>query len=55
MDAPGAGPLLEFHDLTVAYAGRPVLWNVDFAIDEPCVWLPTFLRLQLFGLIRLWK
>ena len=37
MDAPGAGPLLEFHDLTVAYAGRPVLWNVDLAIDEPCL------------------
>ncbi|MFM8292540.1 MAG: metal ABC transporter ATP-binding protein [Planctomycetia bacterium] len=36
MDA-GAGPLLEFHDLTVAYAGRPVLWNVDLAIDEPCL------------------
>lgn len=37
MDAPGAGSLLEFHDLTVAYAGRPVLWNVDLAIDEPCL------------------
>ncbi|MFM8984944.1 MAG: metal ABC transporter ATP-binding protein [Planctomycetia bacterium] len=36
MDA-GAGPLLEFHDLTVAYAGRPVLWNVDLAIEEPCL------------------
>jgi manganese/zinc/iron transport system ATP- binding protein len=35
--ASPAGPLLEFHDLTVAYAGRPVLWNVDLVIDEPCL------------------
>jgi manganese/zinc/iron transport system ATP- binding protein len=28
-------PLLEFHDVTVAYGGRPVLWNVDLAIDSP--------------------
>ena len=30
-------PLLEFHDVTVAYGRRPVLWNVDLAIDEPCL------------------
>ena len=33
----GRPPLLEIHDLTVAYGGRPVLWNVDLAIDEPCL------------------
>lgn len=39
MAAPaGAGPpLLEFHDVTVAYDGRPVLWNVDLAIDAACL------------------
>ena len=38
MDAASpAGPRLEFHDLTVAYSGRPVLWNVDLVIDEPCL------------------
>jgi manganese/zinc/iron transport system ATP- binding protein len=30
-------PLLEFHDVTVAYGRRPVLWNVDLVIDEPCL------------------
>jgi manganese/zinc/iron transport system ATP- binding protein len=37
--APGGGgpPLLEFHDVTVAYGRRPVLWNVDLAIDAPCL------------------
>ncbi|MFM9059932.1 MAG: metal ABC transporter ATP-binding protein [Planctomycetaceae bacterium] len=35
MTAPA--PLLEFHDVTVAYGRRPVLWNVDLAIDEPCL------------------
>jgi len=39
MAAPaGAGPpLLEFHDVTVAYDGRPVLWNVDLVVEEPCL------------------
>ena len=32
-----AAPLLEFHDVTVAYDRRPVLWNVDLVIDEPCL------------------
>ncbi len=32
-----AAPLLEFHDVTVAYGRRPVLWNVDLTIDEPCL------------------
>ncbi|MFM9023909.1 MAG: metal ABC transporter ATP-binding protein [Planctomycetaceae bacterium] len=35
MTAPA--PLLEFHDVTVAYSRRPVLWNVDLVIDEPCL------------------
>jgi manganese/zinc/iron transport system ATP- binding protein len=30
-------PLLEFHDVTVAYGRRPVLWNIDLVIDEPCL------------------
>ncbi|MFM8707476.1 MAG: metal ABC transporter ATP-binding protein [Planctomycetia bacterium] len=30
-------PLLEFHDVTVAYGRRPVLWNVDLEIDDPCL------------------
>jgi len=34
---PGTLPIIEFHDLTVAYGGRPVLWNVDLTIDEPCL------------------
>jgi len=28
-------PLLDVHDLTVAYRHRPVLWNVDFQIEQP--------------------
>lgn len=28
-------PLLEIHDVTVAYHRRPVLWNVDLAIEQP--------------------
>ena len=29
--------ILEFHDVTVAYGRRPVLWNIDLTIDEPCL------------------
>ena len=29
--------VLEFHDVTVAYGRRPVLWNIDLVIDEPCL------------------
>ena len=36
-DAGPRRPLLEFHDVTVAYGGRPVLWNVDLVVDEPCL------------------
>ncbi len=34
---PGQQPLVEFHDVTVAYGRRPVLWNIDLAIAEPCL------------------
>jgi manganese/zinc/iron transport system ATP- binding protein len=38
MAAPdNAAPLVEFHDVTVAYGRRPVLWNVDFFIEAPCL------------------
>jgi manganese/zinc/iron transport system ATP- binding protein len=30
-------PWLEFHDVTVAYGRRPVLWNIDLTIDEACL------------------
>lgn len=30
-------PILEFHDVTVAYGRRPVLWNIDLVIEEPCL------------------
>ena len=30
-------PLLELHDVTVAYGRRPVLWNIDLTIDEACM------------------
>jgi manganese/zinc/iron transport system ATP- binding protein len=32
-----APPLVEFHDVTVAYGRRPVLWHVDLAIDAACL------------------
>jgi manganese/zinc/iron transport system ATP- binding protein len=30
-------PLLDIHDVTVAYHRRPVLWDVDLSMDEPQV------------------
>lgn len=30
-------PLLELHDVTVAYHGRPVLWHVDLTVQSPCL------------------
>ena len=36
-------PLLEFHDVTVAYGRRPVLWNIDLTIAEPCLCLARLL------------
>jgi len=32
-----SAPLLEFHDVTVAYGRRPVLWNIDLTIDHACL------------------
>lgn len=28
-------PILDIHDMTVAYDRRPVLWNIDYTIDQP--------------------
>ncbi len=28
-------PLLDIHDVTVAYHRRPVLWDIDLTLDEP--------------------
>ena len=33
----GGPPLVEFHDVTVAYGRRPVIWNVDLEIDAACL------------------
>lgn len=30
-------PILDVHDVTVAYHRRPVLWDVDLTLDEPCL------------------
>ncbi|MFM8498082.1 MAG: metal ABC transporter ATP-binding protein, partial [Planctomycetia bacterium] len=30
-----AAPAVEFHDVTVAYGRRPVLWNIDLTIEAP--------------------
>jgi len=30
-------PVLDVHDVTVAYHRKPVLWDVDFTLDEPCL------------------
>ena len=35
--SPRVSPILEFHDVTVAYGRRPVLWNIDLAIDDACL------------------
>jgi manganese/zinc/iron transport system ATP- binding protein len=32
---PGAVPVLDVHDVTVAYHRKPVLWDVDLTIPEP--------------------
>lgn len=37
MQPPARTAILEFHDVTVAYGRRPVLWNIDLTIDEPCM------------------
>lgn len=30
-------PILDVHDVTVAYHRRPVLWDVDLTLHEPCL------------------
>jgi len=35
MAATDAAPAVEFHDVTVAYGRRPVLWNIDLAVSAP--------------------
>ena len=35
MAAADAAPAVEFHDVTVAYGRRPVLWNIDLAVHAP--------------------
>lgn len=30
-------PILDIHDVTVAYHRRPVLWDVDLTLEEPCL------------------
>lgn len=37
MTAPTSPPLVEFHDVTVAYGRRPVVWHVDLAVETPCL------------------
>src|SRR5687767_14533804 len=32
---PHMTPILEVHDLTVAYQRRPVLWDIDWTLTEP--------------------
>jgi manganese/zinc/iron transport system ATP- binding protein len=36
--SPTHSPLVELHDVTVAYGGRPVLWHVDLTIESPCLY-----------------
>jgi manganese/zinc/iron transport system ATP- binding protein len=35
--SPASPPLVEFHDVTVAYGRRPVVWHVDLAVETPCL------------------
>ncbi len=35
MAAADAAPAVEFHDVTVAYGRRPVLWNIDLTVPAP--------------------
>src|SRR5215208_1967994 len=29
--------ILDIHDVTVAYHHKPVLWDIDLTLDEPCL------------------
>lgn len=35
--ATSVAPVLEIHDLTVAYHRKPVLWDIDARVDRPCL------------------
>lgn len=35
MNAEAKPPILDIHDVTVAYHQRPVLWDIDLTIDRP--------------------
>jgi len=30
-------PILDIHDVTVAYQRKPVLWDIDLVLDQPCL------------------
>ncbi|MEW4569143.1 metal ABC transporter ATP-binding protein [Tautonia sp. JC769] len=36
-DAAPPAPVLDVHDVTVAYQRKPVLWDVDLTIEGPCL------------------
>jgi manganese/zinc/iron transport system ATP- binding protein len=38
---PPAAPILDVHDLTVAYHRKPVLWDIDLVVEKP----------SLFGIV----
>jgi manganese/zinc/iron transport system ATP- binding protein len=36
-DSAPSAPVLDVHDVTVAYQRKPVLWDVDLTIEGPCL------------------
>src|SRR5688572_33222840 len=34
---PSPAPILEVHDVTVAYHRKPVLWDIDLTLTEPAL------------------
>jgi manganese/zinc/iron transport system ATP- binding protein len=37
MTPMAAPPILDVHDVTVAYHRKPVLWDIDWTLTEPCL------------------
>ena len=35
IDRAGPAPVLDVHDVTVAYHRKPVLWDIDLTLDRP--------------------
>jgi manganese/zinc/iron transport system ATP- binding protein len=35
MTPPASAPVLDIHDMTVAYHRKPVLWDIDLTLDAP--------------------